>query len=115
VALDPRNTQALNNLAWLYSTSADDRLRDPNRALMLARQAVQLEPESAHMLDTLAEAHYVNGNRQEAIRVSRRALAAAEDGREYYRRQLERFLQAHTGSTEAAGASEQPPAHGGPS
>ena len=115
VALDPRNTQALNNLAWLYSTSADHRLRDPTRALMLARRAVQLAPESAHMLDTLAEAHLVNGNRQEAVRVSRRALAAAEDGREYYRRQLERFLQAHTESTEAAGASEQPPARGGPS
>ena len=114
IALDPRNSQALNNLAWLYATCEDERLRNPARALALAGRAARIEPDSAHVLDTLAEAHFVNGNFQEAIRISRRALAAADDPGEYYHRQLERFMQARATASGEAGPSPHPSSQGKP-
>ena len=114
VALDPGNAQPLNNLAWLYATAPDEQLRRPARALTLARRAAALEPESAHILDTLAEAHFVNGNLEEAIRMSRRALAAADDPGDHYAQQLERFIQARDNPPAAAGTGQRQPDRRGP-
>jgi hypothetical protein len=91
--LEPDNPEALNNLAWLYATSEDDALRRPARALALARRAADLDP-SAHVLDTLAESYFVNGDTAAAVDFARQALEKAEDKREYYRSQLEKFKKA---------------------
>jgi putative PEP-CTERM system TPR-repeat lipoprotein len=45
--VDPRNTEALNNLAWLYQKE-----KDP-RALATAEQAYQLKPDNPEIMDTL--------------------------------------------------------------
>ena len=82
----PRNASAHNNLAWLAARSG----RKLDEALSHARRAVDLEPESAAYLDTLAEALYRTGNRQEAIGLARRCLAQ-EPENEHFRQQLERF------------------------
>jgi len=50
LALEPDQPQVLNNLAWLLATSPDERLRDPARALSLARLAARLD-ESAYVAD----------------------------------------------------------------
>ncbi len=94
LALDPANAQVLNNLAWLYATCEDERVRNPSRALSLARRAAEIEPESAHILDTLAETYFVNRQTNEAVRYARQALAAADEPKGYYRQQLDRFQQA---------------------
>ena len=83
----------LNNLAWLYATCEDMQLRDPPRALELALQAAALAEES-HILDTLAEAYYVNKFYDLAVETELRALKIARDNRGYYRQQLERFKAA---------------------
>ncbi|NQT09694.1 MAG: M48 family metalloprotease [Desulfobacteraceae bacterium] len=89
----PDNPQALNNLAWLFATCDDEKFRDPKRAVMLARKAVQLK-EAPHILDTLAESFYVNNQIQDAIATERRALDLAKKNRSYYEKQLEKFVKA---------------------
>jgi tetratricopeptide (TPR) repeat protein len=75
-----------NDLAWL-AANLD---RDLDKALTHAQRAVELEPQSAGILDTLAEVHFRRGNREEAVRLTRRCLEMEPDG-EHYRKQLARF------------------------
>ncbi|MBL0715678.1 MAG: M48 family metalloprotease [Desulfosarcina sp.] len=91
--LDPLNSQVLNNLAWLYATCEDNRVRNPARALDLARRAVELEPTTPHVLDTLAESYFINGDIPAAILYEQKALDAADEPKAHYRQQLERFRQ----------------------
>jgi len=93
LALRPDQPQVLNNLAWLLATCEDERLRDPPRALDLARRAAQLE-ESAFVLDTLAECYFVNGDYAQALEAGKRALALAKGDRSHYEAQLRKFLEA---------------------
>jgi Zn-dependent protease with chaperone function len=88
--IDPDNTHALNNLAWLYATCDIESFRDPKKALDLAKRAAGLE-ESPQILDTLAESFYVNGRFEEAIDAERRALEMTEKNRTYYNKQLLKF------------------------
>lgn len=90
IVLLPDNPEALNNLAWLFATCPKPRLRDPARALVLARKAAALSPEP-HILDTLAESYYVNGKKAEAIATIKRALEKGSAERAYYESQLRRF------------------------
>jgi Zn-dependent protease with chaperone function len=92
IALAPQRAVALNNLAWLLATSSDEGVRDPDRALDLARRAVTLE-RSPGFLDTLAEAYFANGRVEEAIRTIEEALAGATENQSYYEKQLKRFRE----------------------
>jgi Zn-dependent protease with chaperone function len=91
--LNPRNPHVLNNLAWLYATATDQRLRRPERALTLAKAAVAIIQES-HILDTLAEAYFVNGLYAEALDAALEAQRLAQDNHTYYQEQVERFRRA---------------------
>lgn len=71
VQLEPRNPIALNDLAWAYAQS-----RNP-AALPTAQKALELAPQNAMILDTLAEAQIRAGQRKEAAQSLRRALAIA--------------------------------------
>jgi tetratricopeptide (TPR) repeat protein len=61
VSLSP---ELLNNFAWLLATSPDGRVREPDKALRLARRAVELSATrpSAYYLGTLAAAEASIGN-----------------------------------------------------
>jgi predicted Zn-dependent protease len=87
---DPENARALNNLAWLHATVHEADLFQPEKALALARRAVRRKPEP-HVLDTLAEAYYVNGDYEKAIEIEQQALARAKGNVRHYREQLEKF------------------------
>jgi tetratricopeptide (TPR) repeat protein len=50
--LDPKRVATLNNLAWLLATCPDARLRNPPRAVELARQATELAPQYAYLWNT---------------------------------------------------------------
>ncbi len=88
---DNHQAGALNNLAWLLVTGKDTDPGELHRALNLARRAVELKPEPEFM-DTLAEAYFVNGNREEAVRVIKEAIEKATGNRKYYESQLKKFL-----------------------
>jgi len=91
--LNPENPHVLNNLAWLYATAEDPRFRNPARALDLAKAAAGLL-EEPHILDTLAECYYVNGQYAKALETARRALQLARENRTYYQEQVEKFRKA---------------------
>ena len=83
----------LNNLAWLYATAEDEILRNPDKALSLAQRAAALD-SSPHVLDTLAEAYYVNGAYAKAVEAAQRALDKAAQNRAYFKEQLRKYEKA---------------------
>ena len=83
----------LNNLAWLYATCEDTRLRNPGRALMLSLRAAQLAP-SPETLDTLGESYYINGEYEKALEAGTMAMELAGGNRRYYEEQLMKFKAA---------------------
>jgi Zn-dependent protease with chaperone function len=93
IALAPEDVQVLNNLAWLYATCEDESIRNPRRAVELARRAAALDP-APHVLDTLAESYFANGELANAVHFARRAVEQATDKQAYYQSQLERFQKA---------------------
>ena len=93
LALAPTSAHAMNNLAWLYATSADPDFRDPRAALDLALDAVAIQ-RAPHILDTLAESLFVNGRIEEALAIANEALLSAKDNRAYYEGQVRRFEKA---------------------
>ena len=82
----PRAATYHNNLAWL-AAKAERRMGE---ALEHAKKAVELRPESAGHLDTLAEVHFKRGERDDAIRLAKRCIELAPD-EVTYQKQLERF------------------------
>jgi len=97
--LDPGNPTVLNNLAWLLVRAKNQRLRDPQRALSLARKATEKEPIAVY-LDTLAEAWFAVGNPSRACIYASLAYSRAKEAPDYYprvsyyRKQKERFCRA---------------------
>ena len=91
--LEPNQAMALNNLAWLLVTVPDEDIRDPIRALSLARRAVEIE-RSPVFLDTLAEAYYANGQIADALASIDEADALDQDGHSYYEKQRNKYLTA---------------------
>jgi Zn-dependent protease with chaperone function len=82
--------ELLNNLAWLLLTAREPSLRNPIRALELARAAAETRP-LPHVLDTLATAYWANGYIEEALQTESEALRADPSQSVYYRLQLKRF------------------------
>ncbi len=109
--LDSENTHALNNLAWLYATCPDILFQNHKKALELATKALKIEKQIAlsqnkimaaddkliykgapsHLLDTYAEACFLNGLYAEALEAAREALKNATDQIDYYQQQVNRF------------------------
>ncbi|MGD9412654.1 MAG: M48 family metalloprotease [Desulfobacterales bacterium] len=93
IELRLNDPHVLNNLAWLYATCEIESLRNPERALNLARLAAQIAP-SSYIFDTLAESYFANGMYPEAVDAGERALKLAKDNHAYYRGQLDKFRSA---------------------
>ena len=90
LTFEPVSPELMNNLAWLLLTSADLQLRDPKRALILARQAAGMRPLGS-FLDTLGLACWANGFLDEAVAAEQDAALADPGGWGYYQQQIDRF------------------------
>jgi tetratricopeptide (TPR) repeat protein len=90
LTFEPVRAELMNNLAWLLLTSPDLQLRDPPRALILARRAVEIRPLGS-FLDTLGLACWANGFLDEAVAAEQDAALADPAGRGYYQQQADRF------------------------
>jgi tetratricopeptide (TPR) repeat protein len=66
-----------NNFAWGLAT-APESVRDPQRALSLARRAVELTPTQALFLNTLGVAQYRTGQWAESVATLEKSLAASK-------------------------------------
>lgn len=76
--VNPRDTATLNTLAWWYATSKDNRVRNGERALQLARQACEVTHWSLpSYLDTLAAAYAETGNFSDAVTFQEKALQSS--------------------------------------
>jgi tetratricopeptide (TPR) repeat protein len=71
----PETLRALNALAWLLATAADPTLRNPPRAVELAKEVVQHASRAADKWNTLGVAYYRAGDCNNAIA----ALEKAEE------------------------------------
>ncbi len=90
LVIDPEDSGALNNLAWLLLNSGDVQRRNPEEALELARAAAVIKPES-FVLDTLATAYWANGLVDLAVKTELTALERDPARANYYRLRLELF------------------------
>lgn len=87
--LVPEQPEILNNYAWILLT-ADEKHRDPQRALVLAQVAARVKP-SGYIFDTLAMAYFQNGLWEKAIEVEMRAIEMDPVNEDYYLLQVEKF------------------------
>jgi len=82
VQISTRDPSSRNSLAWLLATSQNASLRDGNRAVELAQEAVRLSGgKDARCLRTLAAAFAEVGKFTKARKIATKALRAAERGR----------------------------------
>jgi tetratricopeptide (TPR) repeat protein len=79
--LDPHNTLAMNNLAYLLTEEGITL----SKALRLATNAVMLEPDNGVYLDTLGWVHYKLGNFELARQFLEKAAATGLDEPDIYR------------------------------
>ena len=86
----PKCGELHNKLAWQIALS---KTRIP-RGLELAKRAVELMPDYAPPIDTLAELHFINGNAEKAIELEKKAKKLNPD--EFFDRQIERFRKGDT-------------------
>ena len=93
IDISPDHARALNNLAWLLATCEDTSIRQPLQALQLAQRAASIDRQ-AHVLDTLAESYFVNGDVRAALTTAEAALELAGRDRSYYHHQIKRFEKA---------------------
>jgi tetratricopeptide (TPR) repeat protein len=68
----PENAMVHNNLAWIYATGNE--MKNGPQALRHAREALLITPYAPSIWNTLAEAYYVNGKYEEALRSSAHAF-----------------------------------------
>jgi tetratricopeptide (TPR) repeat protein len=83
IDLDGKCASARNNLAWLLATCPDAKLRDPKRAVELARIAVQLSPDESNYWGTLGTAHYRAGDWKAAILAVGTSMEISKGGNAY--------------------------------
>jgi tetratricopeptide (TPR) repeat protein len=91
LTLNPKDPALHNNLAWLYATAGDEKVRDPAKAVEYAKKAAELSGENnAEILDTLARAYFVTGRKDEAVEAEKKALKLAP-GNEGYNKSLQEY------------------------
>lgn len=68
----PENAMMHNNLSWCYATGKG--VKDKKKSLRHAREAILSAPNTASVWNTLAEAYYVAGDYDKALRSAEHAL-----------------------------------------
>jgi tetratricopeptide (TPR) repeat protein len=103
---DPQNFRVRNNLAWIYCTAEEESVRDSDKAIRMAQEALLIASDNFHVWSTLAESHYLAGNYQRAMRAAEEAVRLSVEQRAdpVYRQQyLRQFEKCRTALSEQAG------------
>jgi len=82
----PKSGWAHNNAAWMSARCK----RDLDGALEHARKGVELEPDNAGHVDTLAEVHFQRGDKDKAVGLAKKCVQM-QPTYEYFRNQLKRM------------------------
>lgn len=91
--INPNESLALNNLAWMYLTTTDPEMKKKDDALALAQKAVELSSTPAN-LDTLAEAYYQTNDYQKALKTIERALDKDKNDLDDFKKTKKKILKA---------------------
>ena len=76
----PEGHDSLHRLAGLLAVFPDAKLRDPKRALGLAKSAVELAPQSEWPWQVLGWARYRTGDWQDCITALEKSISLQKDG-----------------------------------
>jgi TPR repeat protein len=86
--------ETLNNLAWIYITSENDKIQNTEKGIKLAEKAADLtDLQKSYLLDTLAEGYFRNRNFEKACIYAKKAYENAEENKEYYQDQLAKICK----------------------
>ncbi len=80
-----------NNLAWLYATEKDPQIRNPEKAVVMAREALQIRPLDYHVWNTLSMACHAHGEYALAQYAANHTLELAENDTNALPHELEAF------------------------
>lgn len=94
IKLDGSNGLAQNRAARIIATLGDASVQDMGEAMRLAKGACNLEPNNPHYLDTLAEVHLRQGQRDQAFELIRRAIELSSNKKGLKRRLIQRLKDA---------------------
>jgi tetratricopeptide (TPR) repeat protein len=83
IELTPPEAEAYNGAAWLLATTNNNELLDPERAVELALMALKINP-APHILDTLSEALYQNGDYPDALKAIEKVLSLTDPASKSY-------------------------------
>jgi tetratricopeptide (TPR) repeat protein/serine/threonine protein kinase len=85
VDLQPNNTEALDSLAWLLANGVDPKLRNPHRALELAKKATALAPKSAVSWQVMGWAYFRTGEWNAAVEALDKSIELQTGGGDAFR------------------------------
>jgi len=89
---NPTDYKLLNNLAWLYATAENPKIRNGKKAVRYAQEAMVLAPNDYHVWSTLSEAYYVSGNYEKAYRaIEQMASLAALYGKDLTEESIQEY------------------------
>jgi tetratricopeptide (TPR) repeat protein len=80
IELAPKDARNHNALAWLLATCPDEKRRDPDRAVELAKKAVLLAPQAGGFWNTLGAAHYRAGDWKAAAAALEKSMELQKGG-----------------------------------
>jgi tetratricopeptide (TPR) repeat protein len=77
IHIDPSDTTSMNDLAWLLATAPEPRVRNPHRAVALAKKCCGMSRwTNAYSIDTLAAAYASAGDFGQAVHYQQLAMQA---------------------------------------
>jgi tetratricopeptide (TPR) repeat protein len=83
IKLDPKFAATHNVLAWVLATCPSPNLRDPQRAVELAKKAVELTPSEGNYWNTLGTAHYHAGDWNAAVPALKKSMDLRKGGNSF--------------------------------
>jgi hypothetical protein len=94
IARDPKFDVPYNNLAWLWVTSEDLKLRNPQKAVEYATKSIELaDGKKPYAFDTLAHAYFLLGDVDKAMETEAKAMTI-DPKDDYYKKTLDEFKTA---------------------
>jgi tetratricopeptide (TPR) repeat protein len=78
--LQPGDAKVHNEAAWFLASCRDAKVRDPKRAVELARKAVALAPKEGTYWNTLGVAHYRAGDWKPAVAALKKSMKLCKGG-----------------------------------